>query len=442
MAHEETVAEPQPAPARAEVPPPHWKRNFAANFVDVAFFSLALAFASQTTIIPLYIRALGGSTLLIGLVPALIQTGFVLPPLFVAPFVGRLRRKLPYILLMTLGERLPWAILALATALLALQNPGALLVFAVVCLAVFGLAGGITMPAWMDLVTNVTPLRMRGKLFGYSSALGGLLGVLGGLAAEQVLADYPFPINYSLCFLAAAVCMGVSYAALAAIRETEREQTAPAVTAGAYIRLIPALLRADRDFSAFLGVRMLMAFGNMGAGFVSLYAATERGLPESMAGLFTSWMLGAQVVTTPICGMVGDRRGHKGPLQFGVICSGAAMVLAALSTAPPGFYAVFALLGVSTGIMFTTALTMVVEFADEARRVTYIGLHGTLLAPATMLAPLLGGWLAQSAGFGPLFAAGAVCSALAWALLTFGVRDLRHRQTARAQELTGEGRPA
>src|SRR5215207_1675280 len=112
---EDVLTESQATISEADVIPPHWKRNFVANFVDVAFFSLALAFASLTTIVPLYIRALGGSTLLIGLVPSLVQTGWVLPPLFVAPFIGRMKRKLPYILLMTLGERVPWAILALVT---------------------------------------------------------------------------------------------------------------------------------------------------------------------------------------------------------------------------------------------------------------------------------------------------------------------------------------
>jgi predicted MFS family arabinose efflux permease len=82
----------------------------------------------------------------------------------------------------------------------------------------------------------------------------------------------------------------------------------------------------------------------------------------------------------------------------------------------------------SSGIMFTTTLAIVVEFASEANRVTYIGLHGTVVAPATMLAPLIGGWLADVAGFGTLFIAAAVCCALALAVLTFAVPDPRYRQ--------------
>src|SRR4051812_35561558 len=107
---------------------PHWKRNFAANFVDTTFFSLALAFASVTTIVPLFVHDLGGSPLIVGLIPALVQTGQMLPPLFAAPYIAPLERKLPFLLKMTIGERLPWPILTLSCILLAPQYPSAMLV--------------------------------------------------------------------------------------------------------------------------------------------------------------------------------------------------------------------------------------------------------------------------------------------------------------------------
>ncbi len=65
----EPITDPQPTGERLQPDPTylHWRHNFVANFVDSAFFSLGLAFASMTTIVPLFIRELGGSALLIGL---------------------------------------------------------------------------------------------------------------------------------------------------------------------------------------------------------------------------------------------------------------------------------------------------------------------------------------------------------------------------------------
>ena len=418
--------------------PPHWKWNFVANFADVSFFSLGMALGSLTTIMPLFIRQLGGSTLLVGVIPAIVQTGWFLPPLFAAPYISRLGRKLPYILRMTLGERLPWLMLAAAAFFLARDYPTMMLFVAVILLAIVGLAGGITMPAWMDMLAHVTPLRMRGKLFGWSGALGGLLGVGGGLVAERVLASYAFPLNFTLCFTAAGICMAFSYAALAFIREPEHERGEAAPTIREYMRQLPVILRHDRDFSAFIVARVLSSLGTMAVALVSIYATEQRGLAESLAGAYTSWMLGSQVITTPIWGTIGDRYGHKGSLQFGLLCTSLAMVLSLFAATPAGFYAVFALLGASSGVQFTTTLNMVVEFAKPAERVTYIGLHGSLIAPAVMLAPLLGGWLAQAVGYAQLFMLAALCSFLALAVLTVMVRDPRHRQIAQLSN-AGQG---
>jgi MFS family permease len=300
-------------------------------------------------------------------------------------------------------------------------------------LAIFGLAGGVCTPAWMDIVARVTPLRMRGKLFGWSGATSGLLGVAGGLLAERVLARYAFPLNFALCFLAAGICMFISFAALAMLREPAAQEEVQRTSAADYVRNLPAILRRDRDFTAFIVSRVLTALGGMAVALVAIYAAEERGLPESLAGRFTAVMLGTQVVTTPLWGMIGDRRGHKWPLQFGLFCQALAMALVLVVSSHLGFYVVFSLIGASAGLLFTTTLNIVVEFAPAAERVTYLGLHGTLIAPATLVAPLLGGWLADRIGYTAAFGTAAVCGFIAFAILSWFVRDPRWRQLAAAE---------
>jgi len=418
-------------PAPGDERPPHWKRNFAANLGDVMFFTLGLAFASMNTVVPVFIRQLGGTALIIGLVPAVVQTGQMLPPLFAAPYVAPLERKLPFLLKMTLGERLPWPILALACVFLARDYPSVMLVLTIVLLAIFGLAGGICVPAWMDIVARVTPMRMRGKLFGWSGAISGLLGVGAGLAAERALAAFAYPYNFAFCFAAAAVCMFISFAALAALREPPAGERVPSMPIHTYVRNLPGLLRRDRDFSIFIAVRILGALAAMATAFVAIYAVEQRGLPDSIAGRFTAWMLGTQVITTPLFGMIADGRGYKSSFQFALLCQATAMGLSLVMTTPLGFSIVFALIGAATGLLFTTTLNMVVEFASEADRVTYLGLHGTLIAPATLLAPVIGGWLAELGGYPLAFSVAAACGFSALLILTIFVRDPRHRQLAR-----------
>ncbi len=430
MAHTEAVAERRTDQLSRAEPLPHWKRNFAANFVDSLFFSLALAFVSTSTIVPLFIRQLGGSALVVGLIPALVQAGQMLPPLFAAPYIAPLERKLPFLLKMTLGERLPWPILALVCIVLAPAYPTAMLAITACLLAIFGLAGGICLPAWMDIVARVTPLRMRGKLFGWSGALSGLLGVGGGLAAERVLAAFAFPYNFAACFAAASVCLLVSFLGLAAIREPVAVERVPGLPVRAYFSQVPAMLRRDRDFSIFIVVRILSALAGMAVAFVAVYATEQRGLPASLAGRFTAVMLGTQVITTPLFGMIADRRGYKTSLQFALLSQAVAMVLSLVVTTALGFSVVFAMIGATTGLLFSTTLNMVVEFATPAERVSYLGLHGTLIAPAILLAPVIGGWLVEASGYWLAFSVAALCGVCALALLTCCVPDPRCRQLA------------
>ena len=82
--------------------------NVAVNMSDAIFFGAALGFGSFGTIIPLFVSQLTTSATLIGLVPAIHAVGWQLPQLFTANKVSSLRRYKPFVLLMTINERLPF----------------------------------------------------------------------------------------------------------------------------------------------------------------------------------------------------------------------------------------------------------------------------------------------------------------------------------------------
>jgi MFS family permease len=67
------------------------------------------------------------------------------------------------------------------------------------------------------------------------------------------------------------------------------------------------------------------------------------------------------------------------------------------------FYGVVVLTGIANVAIWTVAMAMTMEFATEAERPAYIGLANTLVAPASMVAPIFGGWLADQAGYPTTF---------------------------------------
>ena len=87
------------------------------------------------------------------------------------------------------------------------------------------------------------------------------------------------------------------------------------------------------------------------------------------------------------------------------------------------FILVFILAGVANVAVWTIGLTMILEFGTEADRPAYIGMANTLVAPATILAPLLGGWLADRAGYPAAFFLSALGGVATLIVLQLRVRD-------------------
>jgi predicted MFS family arabinose efflux permease len=89
------------------------------------------------------------------------------------------------------------------------------------------------------------------------------------------------------------------------------------------------------------------------------------------------------------------------------------------------FYLVFIMTGLANVSYWTIGMAMTVQYGTEAERPVYIGLSNTLIAPATIFAPILGGWIADAAGYTTMFALSALGGLFTTALLLFLVRDPR-----------------
>ena len=70
-------------------------------------------------------------------------------------------------------------------------------------------------------------------------------------------------------------------------------------------------------------------------------------------------------------------------------------------------------------------MTMATTFSGETERPFYIGLAQTLTAPATMIAPILGGWVADTQGFGVTFALSMSLSVVMLGILVFIIKEPR-----------------
>jgi MFS family permease len=402
-------------------------RNYFCLAFDLVVFWLAMSLVSSSTVLPAFAERLGASNLVIGMIPAISTVGFMLPGIFVANRTERLSRKLPFYMKLTLGERLPNALIALVALALAPTQPGIALVLFLILMTGQSVMSGVIVPAWSDLLAKVIPVAQRGRLFAYSNALGAVLGLSGSALVGFFLGTFPFPLNFSLCFISASAVAMLSYLVLGRIREKPEEPRSSAVGMGAYLGRIPGILRDDREFAWYLVGRVTGSGGALATGFYTAHALRVFHAPVWQVAGFTSALLLGQMVANFAFGILGDRRGYKlvYTLAVGMMITANAVALGAPNVW--WFYVVFAFSGAAMGGTVVATWAMSLEFAPEGQRPTYVAIASAAMAPMVLAAPLLGGYIADHLGYPPVYALAIFFSLVALVVIIFRTRDPRAR---------------
>jgi len=401
------------------------KHNITVNLWDGSLFGAALGFASFGTILPLFVASMTTSALLIGLVPAIHSVGWQLPQLFTASYVSRLRSYKRNVIMMTIHERVPFLGFAIVALLLPTIGLQAGLIITFILLTWQGLGGGFTANSWTSMISKIIPPETRGTFFGLQAGLANLF-ISGSAVAAGYLLDYlDSPLDFAACFFIASIFFTLSWFALATTREPEdTEKIIPAIKTHFWDDS-KRILRKDPNFNWFLSARFLSQFATMGFSFYIIYALRRFNMDAITAGYLTATLTISQTIANIGMGWIGDRIGHRAMLILGAVAALLSSVLAWFATSIFWFYPIFLLAGLANVSIWTIGMAMTVDFGTEAERPLYIGLSQTLTAPATIIAPLIGGWIVDSAGFIPTFSISIALSIVMIGILIFLVKDPR-----------------
>ena len=401
-----------------------YRWNFTVNVLEGAAFWFGFSFASTSTILPLFVSKLTSSPLAIGILAVLAQGSWYLPQIFTANATEKLPRKKPLVINVGFfAERLPTWFWVLA-AIVAGFSPAVALILFLVSYAWHGLGAGLIAPAWQDLIARCFPVNRRGRLLGLMTFIGAGVGAIGAAFSAWLLASFAFPVNFVYTFAIAAGAITISWLWLSLTREPVGRVTGPQQSTRQFWKGLPAIVRQDANFRRFLVARSLMAIGGMATGFVTVAAVKRWQIADSTAGVYTAVLLVGQTASNLIIGWLADRYGHKLALELGAMSAFFAFVAAWLAPSAEWFYIVFALLGVTLAALIVSGILVVMEFSEPERRPTYIGIANTGVGLVSLVAPLLGAWLA-SIGYSWLFAASAGANLAALLALHWWVKEPR-----------------
>jgi MFS family permease len=407
---------------------PNWW-NFTVLGGDMAFFSLGLAISSAYTVLPLFVRHLTSDNVAVAMISAVRMLGLYAPQLIVARFIERRRHALPYILLMTVLERVPYLALAGCALWLAETHTALLLSLFYALLFVALGAGGLTYPAWLDLIARTIPSTWIGRFMGLWTGLGGVLGIGGAALATAILLNIGWPLNFALCFALTFAAMVVSFVLLALGREPARtihaapapERARPAFAESP--RALVQLVRQDRALRRLLASNGLVGVATMASALFAVAALPLGGLSAAEVSAEGTVLFLAMTAGNVLWGMIGDHAGHRLVLVWSSVCAVIAPLLALGVRGVLAYALVFFVLGLQLSGTQLAGFTLITQFGPETRRPTYVALASVAYAPFAIGAPLLGGALANAWGYQPVFIVTAVVGVLAALAFQFWVPD-------------------
>jgi MFS family permease len=407
----------------------HAPRNFWLGVSNGALFNVAETLMDPSTILVAFIRLLGGSPLLIGLLFPIRDGLWFLPQLWVSSFIQSWPRKLPLYTVMGVVRAVAWGLIV--PLVWFVRDPNLLLAAFFMLYLVLRLAAGVSGLSFMDVVAKTVPPRRRGQYFGWRNLAGGLLSLGVGPLVAVLLGDagpLGFPHNFGLLLALSFVLGTVGMFTFSFVIEPP-EHPQPAVTLGAQLRRAGDLATTQGDYRRFVALRVVLLFGGAALAFFEGYASEVAGLPPETIGVYLTASALAGVLVNPLWGRLSEHYGNRLVLRMATIAGGAGLLLVPLTgwlrlqmglgleLSVALFALAFALARVHVAGTDVAAGPLLLDMAPAGQRSLYIGATNTVLGIA-LLSTSASGALVAVAGYYALFAASLVAflagGVLAW----------------------------
>ncbi len=373
------------------------------HLLDGSIYVLGMSLVSVQTILPIFIKELGGSPMSIGSVQVMWTIGQNIPSVFVAHLLQRRILFKPPMVFWGLAHRIMLLVCGLAAFLLIgkISSDTAVPLFLFLIFLIPAVGGFSGLP-WFQVFTKTVPVKIRGRLMGIRQLLGSAAGAIGGSLISLILYAVVFPTNYALLFFGAFFFTMISFNFL--VRVVEQ----PSVVEGKEgIQLnifseAKRIIRTNKNFRNFLFADAFTLMSLAASSFYAVYAVEKFSLPPSYAGTFTAIVMITNMAANILFGIVADTYGHKVNLLVFALCSACAGLFAILSTNILMYGFVFFFLACATQIQAISRLPFVAEMCRENERPVYIGIVNTITAP-TVFIGLVFGWFVPRIGYASIF---------------------------------------
>jgi len=413
----------------------------ATSFVTWEFiWGLGLPFAMFGTVVPAYLNEMNASKTLIGIITPLYITTCPLQLVISHAFRNRTRKfwlAFSYMLCV-----FPW----LLYNIIFLFFPNSVthqfqLTLFCLCLVIF--AGVCTGNAtvYFSLVTDCTPLRKRGSIYGYRMS-GLALGILlMAPAAHWVMKHWDEPGNFLVAFGIGNMFYIVSCMMLLRVREHRDPSILDNSRYGPKIdnlitgtMLIIQKMFRNPNYRVFLFFTVLFFVSLMMGSFVIVFAKETLELKGSEILVFTIIQMTSAAAFTILLGKLADRFGYRSVgIIAGLILTGGFIVVtvaAMLATIyVPIVYFGFFLYASTTTVASMVMMNLSIELLPKQNIATLIAAANLIIMPPVLITiPLCGLIIDVTGSYVIVFLLGATLAAVSTLGFLVLVREPRTRR--------------
>ncbi|WP_261664322.1 MFS transporter [Deinococcus sp. Marseille-Q6407] len=392
-----------------------WSANERLGVLNGWLVLLGEGFMNVAIVMAGFAAKLGAPNVVIGLLPAIGQGGWMLPQLYIAARARPLTHKLPLYRSAATVRTVTYLLMAACAAFLT-DWPALCLTVFLLAMLVNALASGVSGLPWLEIVSKTVPAPRRAWFFGTRNLYGGLLAFFSGLGVRWILGSgLAFPYNYALIFLLGTVALTAGYGVFGRVEEPP-DQPLPPGNFRSELRAIPHSLQ-DSALKAFQNVRLLLAFGAVSEPFYAVYALRDLDFPAASLGTFVMATTAAAPLSNVGWQRVAERKGSRRILRyaaaFAALAPATALLAGHFGWPPLAYGLVFVLSSVAVQGFNLGNNNHLLNISPPESRGRYIGTLNTLVGVA-LFAPVLGGLAADRWGYLPLFVSSVLLYSLAW----------------------------
>ena len=281
---------------------PDERRNQAAMLTFSGANGIGFNLLSSSLVLAVLIRALGGSTFLVGVMANYRLLSRLIWPLAVSAYLMQHNGRKKILGAIQFFRFSLYVMLGVLVGLLGMSHPHLILATLFILLFVDALLMGALQVTRLDLLGRIFPEWGQTLFFANDQLLAGVLGVLSGFLLSLILrsqngAQVPLD-RYALLFILAGSAVLISMMGVLLVKEkASRIAKHGRESVKHQLQIGWMLFRRNRNYHYFLLTRISLPLYHIATPFYIIYATEILHVPAIMIGVYTMIQVGAKLLT-------------------------------------------------------------------------------------------------------------------------------------------------